>query len=58
LSITGSTCFKPRNTPTTLTSITFRKVSSGYAPVTDLAVQANSIGHEPVHGNDARAACG
>ena len=30
LSITGSTCFMPRNTPTTLTSSTRRNVSSEY----------------------------
>ena len=29
-SITGSTCFMPRNTPTTLTSSTLRNVSSEY----------------------------
>ena len=29
-SITGSTCFMPRNTPTTLTSSTRRKLSSEY----------------------------
>jgi hypothetical protein len=30
LSITGSTCFRPKNTPTTLTSSTFRNVASEY----------------------------
>src|SRR5258708_2979770 len=32
-SITGSTCFMPKNTPTTLTSSTFRNVSSEYSGI-------------------------
>ena len=32
-SITGSTCFMPRKTPTTLTSSTRRKLSSEYSVI-------------------------
>ena len=32
-SITGSTCFSPKNTPTTLTSSTLRKLCSGYSVI-------------------------
>jgi len=32
-SMTGSTCFIPKNTPTTLTSITLRNMASGYSVI-------------------------